>query len=112
MRALEGEQMLMRIHIGEADRHKGVPLYRALVELFRKEKLAGATVWRCRMGFGAHSVLHTSTVLRLSQDLPMVVEVVDSEERIEAVLPHLDEMVEEGLVTLEKVRVIRYAPKK
>jgi len=111
MRILDGEQLLMRIFIGEADRHGKVPLYQALVEMFRREKLAGATVLRGVMGFGAKSHLHTANLLRLSQDLPMVVEVVDSPEKVEAVLPRLDAMVSEGLVTLEKVRVLRYAPK-
>lgn len=111
MRVLDGEQILMRVFIGEDDRLGGAPLYRALVEFLREQKIAGATVLRGILGFGAKSHLHTTHVLRLSQDLPMVIEVVDTEEHIESILPKLDEMVTEGLITLEKVRVLRYAPK-
>ena len=111
MRVIDGEQMLMRVFVGEKDKHKGAPLYRALVELFRREHLAGATVLRGTMGYGAKSVLHTANVLRLSEDLPIVIEVVDAQDKIEAVLPLLDAMVDEGLITLEKVRVLRYAPR-
>ena len=111
MRVLDGEQVLMRIFIGEADRHGGAPLYKALLELFRKEGIAGATVLRGIAGFGAKSHMHTASILRLSQDLPIVVEVVDSDDKIDALFPRLDEMVREGLVTLEKVRVLRYAPR-
>lgn len=110
MRILDGEQVLMRIFIGEADRHDGRPLYQALVETFRREKLAGATVLRGIVGFGAKSHLHTTHLLRLSQDLPIVVEVVDSQEKIDKVMPQIDTMVGEGLITMEKVRVLRYAP--
>ena len=110
MRVLDGEQVLMRIFVGEDDRHDSKPLYRALVELFRKEKLAGATVLRGILGFGAKSHLHTAHLLRLSQDLPIVIEVVDTQEHIDRVLPAVDTMVKEGLVTMEKVRVLRYAP--
>ena len=111
MRVLDGEQVLMRIFIGEADRHGGAPLYKALLELFRKEGIAGATVLRGIAGFGAKSHMHTASILRLSQDLPIVVEVVDSHDKIDALFPRLDEMVREGLVTLEKARVLRYAPR-
>lgn len=110
MRVLDGEQMLMRIFIGEADRHGSQPLYQALVELFRREQLAGTTVLRGVIGFGAKSHLHSAHLLRLSQDLPMVLEVVDSQENIDRVLPCIDEMVDEGLITLERVRVLRYSP--
>ena len=110
MRALDGEQVLMRIFIGDADRYNKRPLYQALVELFRKQKLAGATVLRGILGFGAKSHMHAAHLLRLSQDLPVVIEVVDSQENIDRVLPAIDEMVKEGLVTLEKVRVLRYTP--
>lgn len=110
MRVLSGEQVLMRIFFGEADRADGRPLYQALVELLRAEGIAGATVLRGIMGFGAKSHMHTTHLLRLSQDLPMVVEVVDSQENVDRVLPKIDAMVNEGLVTLEKVRVLRYAP--
>jgi len=111
MRVLDGEQVLMRIFVGESDRHDGAPLYRALVELFRREGVAGATVLRGITGFGAKSTLHTANLLRLSQDLPIVIEVVDTAEKIEALLPLLDQLVGEGLITLEKVRVVRYAPR-
>jgi PII-like signaling protein len=104
----EGERTLMRIHIGESDRWHGKPLYEAIVGLLRKEKLSGATVLRGVGGFGGSSVYHTDKVLRLSQDLPIVIEVVEATERIEQILPELDEMIAGGLVTLEKVRVILY----
>ncbi len=110
MRILDGEQILMRIFIGEGDKHDQQPLYRALVELLRREKLAGATVLRGVLGFGAKSHLHTAHLLRLSQDLPMVIEVVETQENIDRVLPQIDGMVGEGLITMEKVRVLRYAP--
>ena len=109
LRVLDGEQVLVRIFIGESDRWKGQPLADALVERLRREGFAGATALRGVSGFGAHSVLHTSSLLRLSQDLPVLVEVVESEERSQRLLEMLDEMVPEGLVTLEKVRVVRYA---
>jgi len=104
----EGERTLMRIHIGESDRWHGKPLYEAIVQLLRQENLSGATVLRGVGGYGSSSVYHTDKVLRLSQDLPIVVEVVESAERIEHILPRLDEMIGGGLVTLEKVRVILY----
>ena len=109
MRKLDGEQTLMRIIVAESDRWKRKPLYLVLVELFRQKGFAGATVLRGVAGFGATSVLHTDQLLALSQDLPLVIEVVDTEEKIEAVLPELDEMLQGGLVTLEKARVIRYS---
>ena len=108
MRALDGEQILVRIFIGESDLWKGHPLADALVERLRREGFAGATVLRGVSGFGAHSVLHTASILRLSQDLPVLIEVVDSEEKVQQLLPILDEMVPEGLVTMEKVRVLKY----
>ncbi len=104
----EGERTLMRIHIGESDRWQGQSLHHALVELLRKEGFSGATVTRGIAGFGSASLLHTEKILRLSQDLPIVIEVVEYAERIERILPRLDEMVGGGLVTLEKVRVILY----
>ena len=105
---LEGEAQLLRIFISENDKWHGTPLYEAIVLKARELHLAGATVLRGPMGFGAHSRLHTTKVLRLSEDLPMVVEIVDSKERINQLLPHIDEMLQEGLSTLEKVRVIKY----
>jgi PII-like signaling protein len=110
MRALIGQQVLMRIFIGETDRHGSQPLYKALVDLFRREKLAGTTVLRGICGFGAKSHLHTTQLLQLSQNLPIVVEVVDTEDNIERVMPQVDEMVGDGLITMEKVRVLRYTP--
>lgn len=110
MRKLDGEAILMRVFLGEGDRIQGRPAYQFLVDLLRKEKIAGATVLRGVLGFGAKSHLHTASLLRLSQDLPMVVEVVDTQENIDRVLPMLDEFLAEGLVTCEKVRVLRYAP--
>ena len=102
------EARLLRIFIGENDRYEGVPLYEWIVRKAREQHLAGATVLRGLEGFGAHSRMHTAKILRLSDDLPMVVEIVDSREKIDTLLPHIDQMVEEGLVTLEKVRVIKY----
>jgi PII-like signaling protein len=105
---MEGEGKLLRIFIGESDRWQGKPLYEAIVELVRKEGLAGATVVRGIEGFGADSRLHTSRILRLSEDLPVVVEIVDTGENIERVLPMLDPMVSEGMLTVERVHVIAY----
>jgi PII-like signaling protein len=105
---IEGEGKLLRIFIGESDRWHGKPLYQAIVERVREEGLAGATVLRGIEGFGADSRLHTARILRLSEDLPVVVEIVDSAEQIERILPVLDEMVGEGMVTLERVEVIAY----
>jgi PII-like signaling protein len=109
MRVLDGEQMMVRIFLGEDDRWHGQLLHLALLERFRREGLAGATVFRGIAGFGAHSVVHSTHILRLSEDLPIVVEMVDTPDHIERVLPIVDEMVKEGLVTVEKVRVIKYA---
>jgi len=111
MRAIEGEQVLVRIFIGESDRWKRKPLATALVERLRREGFAGATVFKAIEGFGARSVLHSAKILRLSEDLPVVIEVVDTEARVEALKPILEEMVSEGLVTMEKVHVLRYAPR-
>jgi uncharacterized protein len=102
------EGYLLRVFVGEFDKHGHVPLYEAIVSKAREAGLAGATVLRGVMGFGRHSVMHTAKILRLSEDLPMIVEIVDSLEKIEAFLPILDTMVLEGLVTLEQVRVIHY----
>jgi uncharacterized protein len=99
---------LLRVFVGEADKHGHIPLYEAIVQSARQAGLAGATVLRGLMGYGRHSVVHTSKILRLSEDLPMVIEIVDSLEKIEAFLPALDSMVREGLVTMEQVRVIHY----
>jgi uncharacterized protein len=105
---IEGEGKLLRIFIGESDRWHGKPLYQAIVERVRAEGLAGATVVRGIEGFGADSRLHTARILRLSEDLPVLIEIVDSAEQIERILPALDEMVGEGMVTVERVEVIAY----
>lgn len=105
---LEGDARLLRIFIGESDQWHGRPLYEAIVLKARELHLAGATVLRGPMGFGAHSRLHTVKVLRLSEDLPMIIEIVDTQEKIDAFLPQIESMVEEGLVTLETVHVIKY----
>jgi uncharacterized protein len=105
---LPSESLLLRIFIGESDKIDGKPLYQVIVEEARKRGMAGATVLRGFLGFGANSRIHTSKILRLSEDLPIIVEIVDTEERIEALLPDLDKMIGEGLITLEKVRIIAY----
>ncbi len=109
MRVLDGEQVLVRVFIGESDKWHHQPLSLAILERLRKEGFAGATVFQAVAGFGARSVLHTSHLLRLSEDLPVVIEIVDSAEQVERLVPILDEMVTEGLVTLEKARVLKYA---
>jgi PII-like signaling protein len=105
---LPRDGQLLRIFIGESDRWGGLPLYEAIVQEARKRGLAGATVFKGFEGFGAHSRIHTTRILRLSEDLPIVVEIVDTADKIEAFLPALDEMVEEGLATVEKATVIFY----
>jgi uncharacterized protein len=104
--------VLLRIFIGEDDKHRGRPLYEAIVLKAREFQLAGATILRGPMGFGHSSRLHTAKILRLSEDLPIVIEIVDGEEKIEAFLPQLEEMMGSGLVTLEKVRVLQYGKSK
>lgn len=99
---------LLRIFIGESDRYGHHPLYEAIVLKAREKGLAGVTVLRGVMGFGKHSILHTAKILRLSEDLPMVIEIVDAPEKIEDFLPVLDEMIKDGLVTLEPIRVLHY----
>jgi hypothetical protein len=105
---IEGEGQLLRIFVGESDRWHGRPLHEAIVARARETGLAGATVLRGLEGFGAHSRIHTARILRLSEDLPLVIEIVDRAERIAAFLPALDEMVREGMITLERVQVIAY----
>ena len=105
---LPKDAMLLRIFIGEGDELKGAPLYQKIVEKAREQKLAGATVLRGPMGFGKSSHLHTAKILRLSMDLPMIIEIVDSEDKIQGFLPHLDGMIQGGLVTLEKVQALMY----
>ena len=108
MHGLEGERTLMRIHIGENDRHGDVPLYRAIVDLLRQRRFAGASVFRGVLGFGAQARLHEDHVFRLSSDLPIVIECVETEENIQRILPELDRMIGGGLITLERVHVITY----
>jgi uncharacterized protein len=108
---LPEEGMLLRIFIGESDNYQGKALYEQIVLKAREKNLAGATVTRGIMGFGADSRMHTAKLLRLSEDLPVVIELVDTEENLNKLLPFLDEVVEEGLITLEKVRVIKYRHK-
>jgi PII-like signaling protein len=105
---LPEDGILLRIHIGESDRHGRQPLYEAIVHKAKELDLAGATVLRGIMGFGASSRVHTAKYLRLSSDLPLVIEIVDSEAYINRLLPFLEEVIGEGLITMEKVRVIRY----
>jgi len=110
MRIIDGEQLLVRIFIGDSDKWHHQSLHRALLERLRREGFAGATVIRGIAGFGAASVIHTSSLVDLSADLPIVIEVVDDEEHMKALLPILDEMIPGGaLVTIEKVRVLKYA---
>lgn len=105
---LPAEAQLLRIFIGESDTLHGRPLYRAVVEEARKHGLAGATVLRGVLGFGAHSVIHTMNILRLSEAMPVVIEIVDAPDKIASFLPELDRLVPEGLATLEKVQVLVY----
>ncbi|OGW90495.1 MAG: hypothetical protein A3G33_08755 [Omnitrophica bacterium RIFCSPLOWO2_12_FULL_44_17] len=106
------EGKLLRIFIGEADKWNGKPLYQEIVYLAKKENMAGATAIKGFMGFGCKSHLHTTKLLRLSEDLPIIIEIVDSEEKINNFLPHLDNMVKEGLVTLERANVVMYRAEK
>ncbi|MDQ3023561.1 MAG: DUF190 domain-containing protein [bacterium] len=110
MRTLDGTMMLMRIFVSEDDSHNGKPLYTELVDMLRKEGIAGATVLRGVLGYGANSVLHTGDPFKLGTGMPLCIEVVDSEDHLNRILPKLDAMVLEGLMTLERVRVIKYAP--
>src|SRR5664280_1358279 len=105
---LPSEAQLLRIFIGESDKHQHRPLYEVIVEEARRRGMAGATVLKGTLGFGADSRMHTAKILRLSEDLPIIIEIVDKPERIAAFLPDLDKMITEGLVTLEKVQVIAY----
>jgi len=102
------EGQLLRIFIGESDHWKGIPLYEAIILKAREMGIAGATMLRGMMGYGAASRIHTAKILRLSEDLPVVVEIVDSAEKIAELMPFIDEMVLEGMVTLENVRVLKY----
>jgi hypothetical protein len=108
---LPEDALLLRIFIGERDKYHGKPLYESIVMKAREMNLAGATVIRGILGFGAHSRIHSVKILELSQDLPIVIEIVDTKENIDKLLPFIDENVEEGLVTLEKIKVIKYRHK-
>jgi hypothetical protein len=108
MHGFKGERTLMRIHIGERDKYRGKPLYQAIVELLRERHFAGATVLRAVTGFGASARLRTDRLELLSLDLPIVIECVETEERIQEILPELDDMIGGGLITLERARVIMY----
>jgi hypothetical protein len=108
MHGFKGERTLMRIHIGSDDRWQDRPLYEAIIELLRKEHFAGATAFRGILGFGAAARVHRASIFRLSSDLPIVVESIETEEKIASILPRLDEMIGGGLITLERVRVIMY----
>src|SRR6476469_9085820 len=110
MHGFKDERTLMRIHIGESDRFEGKELYKAILELLRSRHYAGATVFRAMTGFGASARVRTDRIEVLSLDLPIVVEVVETEEKIQAILPELDEMIGGGLITLERTRVIMYRP--
>jgi uncharacterized protein len=105
---IEGEGQLLSIFVGESDRHEGKPLHEAIVLLAHERGLAGATVLRGIAGFGAASRIHTTKILRLSEDLPIVIEIADRAERIASILPELDRMVTEGLMTLERVHIVKY----
>lgn len=106
--SLSGEGTLLRIFIGESDRYGGKPLANAILERARREGLAGATAIRGLEGYGKHSVIHTASILRLSSDLPIVIEIADTVEKIEAFLPLVEEMVPEGMATLERIRILFY----
>jgi uncharacterized protein len=110
MHGLKGERVLMRIHIGERDKYNGEPLYWAIVQLLKQRQLAGATVTRGIMSFGASSRIHAAKFVDFAVDLPIVVECVDTETKIDSVIPDLDAMVSGGLITLERVEVITYRP--
>jgi len=112
MHGFKGDRVLMRIHIGERDKFNGKPLHEAIVELLRKREYAGATVLRGIAGFGASSRVHRAGILGLSLDLPLVIECIETEEKIRAILPDLDRMLEGGMITLERAKVIMYRPHK
>jgi PII-like signaling protein len=109
---LNGQQVLVRIYIGESNKYEGKPLYQTIVEMLRREKISGATALRGITGFGARSRLHTANILRLSQDLPVIIEVVDTAENINRILHQIELMIGDGLITMEKVQVIRCGIKK
>lgn len=105
---LEGEAILLRIHIGEADKYGIKPLYKKIVEVLRENHIAGATVLRGILGFGKSTVIHSASILDLSEDLPIIIEVIDTEDKIKNVLPKIENFIKNGLITMEKVRIIKY----
>lgn len=105
----QSDGYLLRVYLGESDRFQGIPLYEAIVQKARELNLAGATVLRGPMGFGAHGRLHTAKILQLAEDLPVVVEMVDSKEQIDHLLAHMDPMISKGLATLEEVQMIQFS---
>jgi len=107
-----GKGYLLRVLIGEDDTYRGKPLYEQIVLKARELKLSGATVFKGIMGFGADSLIHTAKILRLSEDMPIIIEIIDKEENIDKILPFLDEVVQGGLVTLEKAAIIKYSSSK
>jgi PII-like signaling protein len=111
MRVQEGEQFLMRIFVNEGDKVHGKALYHEIVDVLRNEKAAGATVVRAIAGFGADTKLHTASILTLSKDLPIIIEVIDTEENISKMRPKVEEVITEGIITLEKVHVAKYSKK-
>ncbi len=111
MTKFTGEKVLMRIHISENDRYRHKPLYEALIDLLMNEGFAGATVLRGVSGFGPHLVYHTDKLLELAKDLPMIIEVIAAEDKLDAIMPKIDTMMNGGLITFEKVRVMRYCDK-
>lgn len=108
MHGLKGERTLMRIHVEEQDKYKGKPLYQCIVELLRKKHFAGATAYRAVEGFGASSHMHVQHIMSMKRDVPVVIECVDQDEKIQAILPELDDMIGGGVITLERVRVIMH----
>ena len=108
IRGIDGEQVQLRLILSESRTHDGQPLYKRIVDVLRAEGLAGATVLKGVAGFGPDSIIHQASLLRLSADLPLVIEVVDTQEHLDAVLPEVDRMMGGGLITMEKVRVVRY----
>jgi PII-like signaling protein len=111
MNLSKGEQTLIRIFIGESDKHGSKPLYESIVEILHREKTSGVTVLRGITGFGPKSQINTSRILRLSQDLPIVVEIIDTQENIDRILPLIEPLVKNGLITSEKVQVLKYGVK-
>ena len=108
MKTYDDQQILMRIFVSEADKTDGKALYEVLLKILRHEKIAGATVLRGIAGFGAKSHLHKANILSLSQDLPIIIEVIDTQDNLDSVLPKIEEILHEGLITFEKVRALRY----